>query len=68
MSLFFEPFLIFTVDSTIVFFACVWCHDNMCPLLVWYRENGEDKDFLSFIIGKMEWESPPSILVIRNRN
>jgi hypothetical protein len=54
MSLFFEPFLIFTVDSTIVFFARVWRHGDMCPLLVWYRENGEDKDFLSFIIGKME--------------
>ena len=27
-----------------------------------------DKEFLFFINGKIEWESPPSILVIRNRN
>ena len=27
-----------------------------------------DKEFLSFISGKMEWESPPSILVTRNPN
>jgi hypothetical protein len=27
-----------------------------------------DKDFLSFISGKIEWESPPSILVTRNPN
>jgi len=28
----------------------------------------EDKELLSFINGKMEWESPPSIFVIRNPN
>jgi hypothetical protein len=28
--------------------------------------NMEDKEFLSFISGKIEWESPPSILVARN--
>jgi hypothetical protein len=27
-----------------------------------------DKEFLSFISGKMEWESPPSFLVTRNPN
>ena len=27
-----------------------------------------DKKFLSFISGKMKWESPPSILVTRNPN
>ena len=27
-----------------------------------------DKEFLSFISGKMEWESPPSIFVTRNPN
>ena len=27
-----------------------------------------DKKFLSFISEKIEWESPPSILVIRNPN
>jgi hypothetical protein len=27
-----------------------------------------DKEFLSFISGKMKWESPPSILVTRNPN
>jgi hypothetical protein len=27
-----------------------------------------DKEFLSFISEKMEWESPPSILVTRNPN
>jgi len=27
-----------------------------------------DKEFLSFISGKMEWESPPSILVTGNPN
>ena len=27
-----------------------------------------DKEFLSFISGKIEWESPPSILVTRNPN
>jgi hypothetical protein len=27
-----------------------------------------DKEFLSFISGKMEWESPPSVLVTRNPN
>jgi hypothetical protein len=27
-----------------------------------------DKEFLSLIIGKMEWESPPSILVTKNPN
>ena len=27
-----------------------------------------DKEFLSFISGKMEWESPPCILVTRNPN
>ena len=33
------------------------------------RENGKiwrDKEFLSLINGKFEWESPPSILVTRN--
>jgi len=27
-----------------------------------------DKEFMSFISGKIEWESPPSILVTRNPN
>jgi hypothetical protein len=27
-----------------------------------------DKEFLSFISGKMEWKSPPSMLVTRNPN
>jgi hypothetical protein len=27
-----------------------------------------NKKFLSFMSGKMEWESPPSILVTRNPN
>jgi len=27
-----------------------------------------DNEFLSFISGKMEWESPPGILVTRNPN
>jgi hypothetical protein len=27
-----------------------------------------DKEFLSFISGKMEWESPLSVLVTRNPN
>ena len=27
-----------------------------------------DNEFLSFISGKIEWESPPSILVTRNPN
>jgi hypothetical protein len=27
-----------------------------------------DKEFLSFISGKMEWESPPSSLISRNPN
>jgi len=27
-----------------------------------------DKKFLSFISGKMEWESPPNILVTKNPN
>jgi hypothetical protein len=27
-----------------------------------------DKEFLSLISGKIEWESPPSILVTRNPN
>jgi len=32
------------------------------------REKEGDKEFLSFIRGKKEWESPPSILVTRNPN
>jgi len=27
-----------------------------------------DNEFLSFISGKIEWESPPSILVTKNLN
>jgi hypothetical protein len=27
-----------------------------------------DKEFLYFISGKIEWESPPSILITRNPN
>ena len=30
--------------------------------------NGKDKEFLSFISGKREWELPPSILITRNPN
>jgi hypothetical protein len=32
------------------------------------RQMWGDKEFLSFISGKMEWELPPSILVTRNPN
>jgi hypothetical protein len=32
-----------------------------------YRDR-EDKEFLSFIRGKREWESPPYISVTRNPN
>jgi hypothetical protein len=37
---------------------------------IWYLmwQMWEDKEFLSFISEKMEWESPPSILVTRNPN
>ena len=39
---------------------------------VWYVclswQTWKDKEFLSFISGKMEWELPPSILVTRNPN
>jgi hypothetical protein len=36
----------------------------------WYLfwQMWRDKEFLSLISGKMEWESPPSILVARNPN
>jgi hypothetical protein len=33
-----------------------------------YRQIWRDKEFLSLISGKFEWESPPSILVTRNPN
>jgi len=45
------------------------CGENIHPQIlssVWQMCG--DKEFLSFINGKMEWESPPSILVTRNPN
>jgi len=33
-----------------------------------YLTNMGDKEFLSFISGKMEWESPLNILVTKNPN
>jgi hypothetical protein len=35
-------------------------------LFIWQKQG--DKEFLSFISGKIEWESPPSILITRNPN
>jgi hypothetical protein len=37
--------------------------ENIHSLIVSIRQIWEDKEFLSFISGKQEWESPPSILV-----
>jgi len=42
-------------------------HPHLCYLLSIWQMWG-DKEFLSLIYGKMEWESPPSILVTRNSN
>ena len=45
------------------------CDGNIHPQnLVLICQIWGDKEFLSFISGKLEWESPPSILVIRNLN
>jgi hypothetical protein len=43
-------------------------HFNGLGIYPGIRENGADKEFLSFIRGKREWEPPPSILVNRNPN
>ena len=49
--------------------ARVWRRGkNIHPQNLYHLKICEDKEFLSFISGKMEWESPPSILVIRNPN
>jgi len=44
-------------------------HSQILMLVSW-KNRGKcgDKEFLSFIRGKQEWESPPSILVTRNPN
>jgi hypothetical protein len=43
-------------------------HPQNLILSIKYLAKRGDKVFLSFISGKMEWETPPSILVIRNPN
>jgi hypothetical protein len=42
-------------------------HPPLKSYLMW-QYVGEDKEFLSFISEKIEWESTPSILVTRNPN
>jgi hypothetical protein len=41
-------------------------HSSLRFYLIWQMWG--DKEFLSFISGKLEWESPPNILVTRNSN
>jgi len=44
------------------------CGENIYPQILYHLKMCEDKEFLSFINGKMKWELPPSILVTRNPN
>jgi len=39
---------------------------HLCGVCIWKIRG--DKEFLSFISEKIDWESPPSILVTRNPN
>ena len=41
---------------------------KICLILYLSGKIWGGKEFLSFISGKIEWESPPSILVTRNPN
>ena len=58
-----------------IFVACLWrrgknIHSQILGVGVMRKigKIGGDKEFLSLICGKQEWESPPSILVIKNPN
>jgi len=49
--------------STLIMYLMYLMSKNVFMWKMW-----GDKEFLSFISGKIEWESPPGILVTRNPN
>jgi len=41
---------------------------HLLSIIIIMRQMWGDKEFLSFISGKMEWKSPPNILITWNPN